>query len=179
VITHDFGKPRTRVDSPACMTSRRTLPAAPQVPLDADDEPVNNARGGTSRPDLVMVSGHMRTPLARRRVDILELKYCRDTEPMPQTDRAARQHVDFVEHLVEMGYCREKIHYHTIMLGVSGTIYKAMQPVLRALGVDKPAGQRLASKLHSLAAQYVEIIMQTKWNQERLRSSQQVKQGVG
>ena len=106
-----------------------------------------------SRPDLVMVSGKRNTPPASRRVDLLELKYCRDTDPTAQTTRAEAQHARLVERLLRQGYRRHKIHYHTIVLGVSGTIYKSMYPVLRALGVQKTASHRLAGKLHQLAAQ--------------------------
>lgn len=114
-----------------------------------------------------------------RRVDILELKYCRDTEPYRQTARAAGQHAHFVERLLRQGYRAGNVRYHTIVLGVSGTIYKAMYAPLRKLGVSKPNAKRLASKLHHLAAQYVEIIMNTKWNQEHLATRAADKTGVG
>lgn len=165
VVAHDFGKQKTPQLDPDCLSLPRTVPG-------------QGRRG--SRPDLVMISAGRHTPLSRRRVDILELKYCRDTDPSAQLARAGEQHTRFVERLLRKGYRGSRIHYHTIALGVSGTIYKSMYPVLGALGVEKATAQRLASKLHKLAAHFTEIIMQTKWNQERLARRHKItKAGIG
>ena len=144
VVAHDFGKPKNAPRDPGCPPLPRAMPGASDT---------------GSRPDLVMVSGRRSTPAARRRVDILELKYCRDTDPSAQMARAETQHAHFVDRLLRQGYRRHNVHYHTIALGVGGTIYKSMYPVLGALGVKKTTAYRLASKLHYLAAQYAEVIM--------------------
>ena len=89
------------------------------------------------------------------------------------------QHAHFIERLLRQGYRRHKVHYHTIVLGVGGTVYKSMYPVLGALGVKKTTAYRLASKLHYLAAQYTEVIMQTKGNQEHLRWNKATRTGIG
>jgi hypothetical protein len=164
VVAHDFGRQKDSLDGTDQARLPRTMPGS----------------GHTgSRPDLVMVSGNRNAPLARRRVDILEVKYCRDTDPAAQTTRAEAQHTQFVDRLLRKGYHARRIHYHTIVLGVGGTIYKSMYPALRAMGVKRTTAHRLAGKLHQLAAQYTEIIMQTKWNQEYLRRGKTTKTGIG
>ena len=129
------------------------------------------------RPDILMVTGGPRKPVHRRHVHIVEVKYCRDTDWQGQEQPAINQHDVLADHLAQIGYHTRRIHRHTILLGVGGTIYKDMYTTLQHIGVNKGRGKLLASKLHRYAIAQTEIIMHTKWHQESHR--QQTRTGVG
>jgi hypothetical protein len=67
------------------------------------------------------------------------------------------------------------------MIGVVGTIYKDMYPTLHMLGVPKGRAKTLARKLHYHALAQAEVIMTTKWHQERLLKQRPTisREGVG
>jgi len=129
------------------------------------------------RPDALLVTGGPRKPVHKRHVHLVEIKYCRDTDWHRQQQRAELQHDDLVGHLIRVGYHQQRIHRHTILLGVGGTIYNDMYATLQRVGVNKRRGKLLAAKLHRHATAYVETIMHTKWHQESL--CQPAKTGVG
>ena len=66
------------------------------------------------------------------------------------------------------------VHMHVVLtIGVTGAIYKDFHDTMALLGVSKQEAKRCAARMHKISAQYVEKIMTTKWQQERL------KHGVG
>ena len=112
------------------------------------------------------------TAWRRCRPDILiAIKYCRDTDNTPQTQRAEDQHRQLRESLLGIGYTEDQVQLHTITLGVTGTIYKDTQPALRRLGVGMQDSKRTCRKLHTHAVLSVMAIMQTKWSQEAARAA--------
>jgi hypothetical protein len=44
------------------------------------------------RPDIPMINGTHKRPTKRREADVVEIKYCRDTDPTMQQSRAENQH---------------------------------------------------------------------------------------
>ena len=108
---------------------------------------------------------------ASRQLHILEIKYCRDTDNTPQTQRAEDQHRQLRESLLGIGYTEDQVQLHTITLGVTGTIYKDTQPALRRLGIGTQDSKRTCRKLHTHAVHSVMAIMQTKWSQEAARAA--------
>jgi hypothetical protein len=128
------------------------------------------------RPDMLLVAGTNRVPIKRRGADIVEVKYCRDTDRSQQEMRAHVQHNaprdaggspnSLVQSLIDAGYKPSNVRLHVILLGVGGTIYHSMHTALRHLGLKKQASDRLAGKLHRHATVYTRKIMQTKWNEE-------------
>ena len=129
------------------------------------------------RPDVLLIAGTNKAPIRRREVDVIEIKYCRDTDRTQQEARAQLQHnapakentpASLVRSLRDAGYRPSKIRLHVILLGVGGTIYHSMHAALKQLGLKKQASDRLAGKLHRHATVYARRIMQTKWNQEFL-----------
>jgi hypothetical protein len=129
------------------------------------------------RPDMLLVAGTDKKPVRRREVDVVEIKYCRDTDRSQQEARARMQHdapqssdntESLLQSLQEVGYRPCKIRLHVILLGVGGTIYHSMHTAMKQLGLNKQASDRLAGKLHKHATVYARKIMQTKWNQEFL-----------
>ena len=129
------------------------------------------------RPDILMIAGSNKIPIQRREADIVEIKYCRDTDRTQQETRAQLQHnaplIDnkpesLIQSMVDAGYRPSKIRLHVILLGVGGTVYHSMQTAFMQLGLKKQASDRLAGKLHRHATVYARRIMTTKWNQEFL-----------
>jgi hypothetical protein len=81
---------------------------------------IEASRWKNYRPDIMLVSGSRRTPVQQRNVHTVEIKYCRDTDPLQQQDRARLQHEQLQEHLQRIGYRKHNIHHHVILLGVGG-----------------------------------------------------------
>jgi hypothetical protein len=124
-----------------------------------------------------MIAGGRKIPFKRREADVIEIKYCRDTDRTQQETRAHLQHNappnegtpdSLINSLITAGYRPSKIRLHVILLGVGGTIYHSMHTALKQLGLKKQASDRLAGKLHKHATVSARRIMQTKWNQEFL-----------
>jgi len=55
-------------------------------------------------------------------VHLIEFKFCEDTRPDPQLQKAKAQHSMFVANLNRQGYREVKLH--VILVGAMGTIYK-------------------------------------------------------
>jgi len=55
-------------------------------------------------------------------VHLIEFKFCEDTRPDPQLQKAKAQHSVLIANLNRQG-CRE-VELHLILVGVKGTIYK-------------------------------------------------------
>jgi hypothetical protein len=129
------------------------------------------------RPDILMIAGTNKRPIKRREADVVEIKYCRDTDPTMQQSRAENQHdaaattethrsVSLMQSLRDAGYRPDKVRLHVILLGVGGTIYSSMHTTLKLLGLKRQATATVAGKLHKHATVYARRIMQTKWSQE-------------
>jgi hypothetical protein len=107
----------------------------------------------------------MYTPKAedgREKYTIVEIKYCRDTDPQGQVERATLQHERLANTLRALSN-GGLVEYAVIVLGVSGTIYKQRTlEQLRALGVAKGELDRLRFHLHRHAVQMLHWIYTTK-----------------
>jgi hypothetical protein len=118
-----------------------------------------------SRPD-ILIAYRLDIP-SMAEIHIVEIKYCRDT------DRTSKQQEGAAQHEVLARKLREKypgkVRLHVITLGVTGTIYTDMIEMLTDMKVAKREALRCAAKLHEHAIDYVQRIMQTKWNQEHMR----------
>ena len=60
-------------------------------------------------------------------VHMIEFKFCEDTRPDSQLQKAKAQHSVLVANLNRQGYREVKLH--VILVGVMGTIYKAYKPI--------------------------------------------------
>lgn len=94
-------------------------------------------------------------------LEIIEIKYCRDTDPSQQESRAARQHERLMRTLQIFDPTAE-VKLTTIMLGVSGCIYKKTEEQLQKLGIKGTALSGLLKRLHHLASKHVEEIWNTR-----------------
>jgi hypothetical protein len=88
---------------------------------------------------------------------IIEIKNCRDTQPEGQERNASKQHEELCKRLTQKWAC--KVTLITILLGVGGTIYKAMEESMRSLGVVGSAYTKLAKELNLIAADYAQQAM--------------------
>ena len=55
-------------------------------------------------------------------VHLIEFKFCQDTRPDPQLQKAKAQHSVLIANLNRQGYREVKLH--VILVGVTGAIYK-------------------------------------------------------
>jgi hypothetical protein len=88
---------------------------------------------------------------------IVELKYCRDTDPEPQQERAATQH-SALKQLIHAHDPNASVNTVTLMLGASGIIYESFMQNMRLLGVDGSALKSLARRLHFIAVRNLKSI---------------------
>jgi hypothetical protein len=122
------------------------------------------------KPDALMVSrGRGKNDTS---VKIIEIKYCIDTKPDDQLQRAKEQHLDLVQQLTAHGYLADKITIIPLLIGVSGTIYKKhTQEALKSLGVAHTQVKTCVSKAHKEAIKSLHDIVQTRRHIEHTSNS--------
>ncbi len=82
----------------------------------------------------------------------IEVKYCDDTRPEQQLARATEQHTRLKHALAQQCH---KVSLHTILIGVTGTIYKCHTELpLNKLGLDRCRVRRLTLDLNAHSIQY-------------------------
>ena len=125
----------------------------------------------TTKPDMILAQARKDIMSKRKKynVTMVEIKYCRDTDPMQQSDKARQQHKQLQRLLVKAGH---KVKIVTIMLGVGGTIYQDIKPKLIQLGIDPIAAKTVISKLHKFAATSIKQVMAVR----RIKESEVLRQ---
>jgi hypothetical protein len=99
---------------------------------------------------------------------IAELKYCRDTDPEQQLQRAHQQHEELATSLRKCIGVKDRVTAVPIMLGVSGGIFKKQTiDTLQQLGVQGDMLTKLKYKLHRIAVKHLHWIHKTKRKKER------------
>jgi len=113
------------------------------------------------KPDALMVStGRRKTDTL---IQIVEIKYCIDTKPEEQLQRAREQHQELILKLIAQGYLAHNITIIPLLIGVSGTIYKThTQEALNKLGVAHTQTKTCISKVHKEAIKSLHDIVQTR-----------------
>jgi hypothetical protein len=97
---------------------------------------------------------------------IVEIKYCRDTDPRQQLDAAKNQHKP-LELAIRAAAPKAIVQYVPIMLGVGGTIFKSCTTdPLSQLGIRKGALNILKYKLHRHAIKQIHWIYKVKRRHE-------------
>lgn len=97
---------------------------------------------------------------------IVEIKYCRDTDPTQQLDAAQNQHRP-LEDAIRAAAPEAEVQYVSVMLGVGGTIFKRYTTVpLEQLGLRKGAIRTLKYKLHRHAVKQIHWIYTVKRRKE-------------
>eukprot|EP00775_Hariotina_reticulata_P006095 gene6095-biopygen7890 len=94
---------------------------------------------------------------------IVEIKYCRDTDPSLQQARAKDQH-QHLKQTIEQYEPQATVEQVTVLLGVSGVIYKSLRKVLQEkLGVGPPQVAALLTQLHHIAVDSLDKIWRQRW----------------
>ena len=88
---------------------------------------------------------------------LVEVKYCRDTDPSQQRARALEQHKQLMVDLMHADPT-SRVKLVTILLGVSGSIYKRSNAAMQYLGVRGSALQGLLKRLHFNAVYHIRKI---------------------
>jgi len=109
------------------------------------------------KPDALL----LKTIKGVRHYKIVEFKYCRDTDPSQQEERAERQHQRLATTIKHFD-AKAKIKVTTIMLGVSGCIYNQTIEQLKALGTEERRLPALLKALHLSAVHHLEKIWRTR-----------------
>jgi hypothetical protein len=118
------------------------------------------------KPDAMMVKTENNT----WQYELIEIKYCRDTDPTQQESRADRQH-DRLMKMLSIFDPRAEVKLTTIMLGVSGCIYRRTEQKLKGLGIQ---GAALSSFITFTYLLYYFITWQLNtWRKSGTRDSQQ------
>ena len=175
MVSMDVGSTQKLQEAGVALALPRQAPAWLMSPADWNTVKAAND-GKASVPDavLVMHKDHAtgtpwdpnRDSPAAAEVRLVEIKYCRDTQPEDQLARATKQHHALMAHLRSKGF--SSVSLHTILLGVGGTVYTGytQQPLLD-LGVSRPACTSLLSKLHKHAVVSAGMLVSARRTHER------------
>ena len=94
---------------------------------------------------------------------LVEAKYCRDTDPAQQRERASKQHQEPRE-AIQKYAPQATVDQVTLMLGVSGAVYNSTIKALKdKLGVTQPRLNTLLKKLHHMAVESLNRIWDQRW----------------
>ena len=108
---------------------------------------------------------------------IVEVKYCRDTDPTVQLEKAKQQHKALAD-AIKTADPSAKVTYLPVLLGVAGTIYTTYttEP-LTTVGIKGNQLSTLANALNEHAVQSLHWIYTTKRKQEQPLLQQQEQGG--
>jgi hypothetical protein len=113
---------------------------------------------------------------------LVEVKYCRDTDPAQQRERASQQH-QVVRETIHKYAPQATVEQVTLLLGVSGAIYTSTIDALKdKLGVTQPRLNVLLKKLHHMAVASMNRIWNKRWamiNHLRLENTKRAPQFTG
>ena len=105
------------------------------------------------------------TPMKRSKYIIIEIKYCRDSDPTPQMDRANQQHTALCEAIKQHDQ-EATVKIVTIPLGVSGAIYTNTLHALKELGVNGRQQKQVTRALHFHAVRSLTSILRYRRRKE-------------
>lgn len=166
VVMMDLGRAEEQTEGGQDRTVHQQLPR--RIPRDAlprgMPETVKTAVTRHSVPDAFLFQPA--TQECPARYVIVEIKYCRDTDPSQQLDAAQNQH-EPLERAIRDAAPEALVQYVPIMLGVGGTIFASCttEP-LAQLGIRKGALKTLRYKLHRHAVKQLHWIYKVKRRHE-------------
>jgi len=93
---------------------------------------------------------------------LIEFKFCEDTRPDPQLQKAKAQHSVLIINLNKQGYREVKLH--VILVGAMGTIYKDYtDKPLADLNLDYHKIKNLTHKLNEHSIRYASALIKTRY----------------
>jgi hypothetical protein len=107
---------------------------------------------------------------------LIEFKFCEDTRPDPQLQKAKTQHSMLIANLNRHGYREVKLH--VILVGAMGTIYKDYtDKPLADLNQDYHKIKKLTHKLNEHSIRHASALIKTRYALQYNKSNNS--QGVG
>jgi len=101
-------------------------------------------------------------------ITLVELKFCRDSDPTPPLERAKTQHTLLKTRLEQLHQCSVQIL--PILIGVSGAVYRQYTAeALQQLGVRSKLLKTTLRQLHTQAVQALRDIVSARRRRERRR----------
>jgi hypothetical protein len=95
-------------------------------------------------------------------VHLIEFKFCEDTRPDPQLQKAKAQHSMLMANLNRQGYREVKLHM--ILVGAMGTIYKDYtDKPLADLNLDYHKIKNLTHKLNEHSIRHASALIKTRY----------------
>lgn len=142
-----FSRRRSPQEVPASLQDRRLMKHADFPAYVPDDLQKELQAYKTSIPDAILIED---SPNGYR-FTIVEIKYCRDTDPTYQEAQARTQHSDLVDLITRLDPTA-MVAVVPLILGVSGAIFNAfVQAMEEHLGVRGVALTSLSRRLHHMA----------------------------
>jgi hypothetical protein len=140
-------------------------------------EPQKHALVHGSVPDILIYKPpHADDDQSKPDYYVVEIKYCRDTDPSLQLEKGVLQHkhlCDTLEQAAQQehgprqaddngeGYANY-VHHVPIMLGVAGTLYNSTETALQKIGINGTDLHKLLKALHRHAVNSLSKIYRTK-----------------
>jgi ribonuclease HI len=150
--------------------TREGLPPLPReiphsiMPNTVSEEIMTQINDPDSRPDITLYSTDSTDGTTRRKITLVEIKYCVDTKPEDQHAAAQAQHATLMTALeAAPNTCAELI---TILLGTAGYIYLETHDQLQQLGIQGRALKSLITNLHVQAVKSLTSIVGTRRHAE-------------
>jgi exonuclease III/ribonuclease HI len=142
----------------------RSIPAA-ALPA-AISEEVKRVLTSKSRPDAFLYKP-AKSQGGSSEYTIVEVKYCRDTDPDPQLQRAEQQHKELAD-TIQSAEPTARVRYLPVLLGVAGTVYIThTTDHLEQVGIVGAALTKLVNSLNEHAVESLHWIYTTKRKQEQ------------
>jgi hypothetical protein len=111
-----------------------------------------------SRPDATLVCD------LPARVEVIEVKICRDTDRSIGLERAEKQHATLMSHMQRKLHGAVKLN--TFIFGATGTVYTDNLDQLTRLGVDTTSARKALRKIHNSIVHDLHSIVCTRRHQE-------------
>jgi ribonuclease HI len=148
---------------------RRTMKPDAVLVLNGDQDPKpGQAPRGAAHPG-AKHGGPRITPTTT--IVLVELKYCRDTQPGLRHEEARAQHATLARELELMWDCTVKTV--PIMLGVGGTMFTSTKAALEEIGIKDNVYTDLARDLNVTAA----VFSEKAWNYRAIHASDKTNAG--
>jgi ribonuclease HI len=157
IIQADIGSTDKLAQAGMTLSDAHRCVPKDRLPADVANNP--EAYGSLSRPDATLISDYP------PRLEVVEVKVCRDTDRSVQLERAEKQHNTLISH---MRRTRAAVQLNTFAFGATGTIYTDNLDQLVKLGVDRASAKKALRKIHNSLVQDLHTIVCTRRAQERL-----------
>jgi hypothetical protein len=146
------------------------------MPSHVSDEDMAAINHPDSRPDITMRTTDDTDGTPRHKYTVIEIKYCVDTKPCDQHNKARAQHARLMSTIESAPNTQAELVI--ILLGTAGYIYNNMHEQLRKVGVQgRPRRRALASlttNLHVQAVKSLTGIIGTRRHQERKQNKRKL-----